>query len=105
MKLDYAFALYAPTDETPRGLLHRLEVVRKDPFGALSLHLGQGNSLHEHDWRPEKVTGSFRSIALKRKQRVSSGLALEVGAGWTSFARSNDRFGALKWSAGLVISR
>jgi YaiO family outer membrane protein len=105
VKLDYAFALYAPTETTPRGLLHRLEVVRKDDFGATHLQLGTGNSLHEHDWRPGKVWGSYRNVALKRKQKVARHMAVEVGAGWTSFVRPKERYGAAKFSAGLVLSR
>lgn len=103
--LDYSLAAYSAAGTMPRGIVHRLEAGIADPWGRTMLQLGQGSSLHEQDWREDKITGSFRSIGVKRKHKLTRGLALEVGGGWTAFERPSGRYGAAKVSAGLTLSR
>jgi YaiO family outer membrane protein len=105
VRLDYDLAAYEQTSTMPRGLVHRLGAGLEDRNGLTEVQLGTGGSLHEHDWRPDKVAGSFQSIALKRKQKLMRGLAVEIGTGWTGFERPKGRYGAGKVSAGLVLSR
>ncbi len=89
----------------PQGVIHRLGAGLEDGKGLTEVQLGAGSSLHEHDWRSDKVAGSFRSIALKRKHKLVQGVAVELGTGWTAFERSKGSYGAAKVSAGLVLSR
>lgn len=105
VSLDYGLAAYGEAGPMPRGLVHRLNAGLEDRLGLTQVQLGQGSSLHEHDWRPDKVAGSFRSVGLKRKHKVARGVAVEVGPGWTAFERPKGRYEAVKWSAGLVLSR
>jgi YaiO family outer membrane protein len=101
--IDYGLAAYEAKGVMPRGLVQRLTAGLEDRLGGTELQLGSGTSLHEHDWRPDKVTGSFRSVGLKRKQKLLPGIALELGSGWTAFERPKGRYGALKMTTGLVF--
>ncbi len=105
VRLDYGLAAYRARGGMPRGFIHRIEAGIADRLGGFTLNLGAGSSLHEHDFRPSKVIGEFRSIALKRKHKLLPGIAVEVGGGWTAFERPGRSFGAARLTTGLIIAR
>lgn len=105
VKLDYSLAAYARKGVMGSGAIHRFDGALEDRHGTTHLLLAAGSSLHEHDFRPDKVSGSFRYGAIKRKQKLVSGLALELTGGWTDFNRPKADYGAARITAGLVVSR
>lgn len=104
-RLDYGLALYARKGPMAGGAIHRFDAALEDRLGTTHLLLAAGSSLHEHDYRPDKVSGSFRYGAVKRKQKLASGIALELTGGWTDFNRPKADYGAARITAGLVLNR
>jgi hypothetical protein len=105
VRLDYGLAAYAGAGTLKGGLIHRFDAALNDFSGTTHLMLAAGTSLHEHDFRPEKVSGSFRFAGLKRKQKLGRGLAFELTGGWAAFDRPKGRYVAARIGAGLSFAR
>jgi YaiO family outer membrane protein len=105
VRLDYAFAAYGREGALGGGMIHRFDGALNDFSGSTHLMLAAGSSLHEHDFRPDRVTGSFRFAGLKRQQKLGRGLALELTGGWTAFSRPKGEYGAARIGAGLSFAR
>jgi hypothetical protein len=105
VRLDYGLAAYAGAGTLKGGLIHRFDGALNDFSGTTHLLLAAGSSLHEHDFRPDKVSGSFRFAGLKRKQKLRYGLAFELTGGWTAFDRPKGRYGAARIGVGLSFAR
>lgn len=104
VRLDYGLAAYARKGALDGGLIHRFDGALNDFSGTTHLMLAAGSSLHEHDFRPDKVPGRFRFAGLKRKQKLGRGFAIELTGGWTAFDRPKGKYGAARIGAGLSFA-